>query len=346
MVGDARSIHITRISDWLRNKGHKIHMINLTPAPAEANGHYDEVINVVRKRGFGGYVSRILPIRKYVHQLEPDVLHTHYLTSSGFYGRWSGWHPLISTVWGSDIYIDFHKWQLRPLIKSAIRGSDVITCDSEHIANAVRAVKPTVRTHRLVIGVETDLFKPKPELKPKVFTFLSGRSSYPLYNPCRIVKAFELLNGTDSRLLLQRSANPYPELDKVVNESPVKDRIEWYPVRTFSQMPDLFNKAHVTVSIPDSDSSSAVMLESMACAVPVIASRIPQNDEWDGMGIFIPKDDSVEGLADLMKKLMEQPQLLEATGKFAREIIIQRADWGKQMEGLVRLYEELLEGEK
>jgi glycosyltransferase involved in cell wall biosynthesis len=88
------------------------------------------------------------------------------------------------------------------------------------------------------------------------------------------------------------------------------------------------------------------MMESMSCGTPVIASPIPQNDEWDGLGIWTPKDDSVEALAELMKKVIEQPELVKAYGKFAREVIIQRADWNKQMEGLVKLYEELLEGKK
>jgi glycosyltransferase involved in cell wall biosynthesis len=43
-----------------------------------------------------------------------------------------------------------------------------------------------------------------------------------------------------------------------------------------------------------------------------------------------------------MKKVMEQPELVKAYGQFAREVIIQRADWDKQMEGLVKLYEELV----
>jgi glycosyltransferase involved in cell wall biosynthesis len=318
-------------------------MINLTPRSSEDGNHYDECIDVIRKPGFGGYIGRVFPIRRAVKKMQPQIIHAHYLTGGGFYGRWCGRRPLVNTVWGSDIYVDALKWQLRPLVKSAIRGSDVITCDSEHIMNAVRAVCPTVRVHKLLIGVETNIFYPKPELRPKTFTFLSGRSSYPIYNCIRIVKAFEMLDGSDSRLLLQKSRNPYPELEEVVEESPLRDRIDWYPIRNYSEMPDLFNKAHVTISIPSSDSSSATMMESMSCGVPVIASKIPANDEWDGLGIYVPKDDSVEALADLMRKVMEHPELVEAYGKFAREIIIQRADWNKQMEGLVRLYEELLE---
>jgi glycosyltransferase involved in cell wall biosynthesis len=336
------------MADWLRSHGHQVSVIDIVSHQTEEDArilkeHYDKVEVILRRQGIGGYFGCIIPVRKAVKKLNPQVVHGHYLSGASFFARWSG-HPIIvNSGWGSDLYQDCKKWQLRMLVKSAIRGSDVVTGDSDHILNEVRKYSPKVRTYKFLFGVDTSLFVPKPELKSKEFTFLSGRSSYELYNPIRIIHAFELLDGIDSRLLLQRSRFPYPELEKVVNESPAKDRIEWCPSRDHSKMPELFNKAHVTISIPNSDSSSSVMMESMACGVPVIASKIPQNDEWDGLGIYVPKDDSVEALAELMKKVMEQPELVRAYGKFAREVIIQRADWDKQMEGLVKLYEELME---
>jgi glycosyltransferase involved in cell wall biosynthesis len=323
-------------------------MVNLTPnaTPQERNNaakHFHNYVDAKRPwRGSFGYVATIFPVRKLVKELSPDVVHGHYMTTGAFFAGWSGARVVVSSAWGSDVYGTPSGRGQRWLLKSAIRGSDVVTGDSDHILNEVRKYSPNVRTHKFLFGVDTSLFIPKPELKSKEFTFLSGRSSYALYNPIRIVKAFALLDETDSRLLLQRSRFPYPELESVVNDSPAKGRIEWCPSRDHSKMPELFNKAHVTISIPNSDSSSAVMMESMSCGVPVIASKIPANDEWDGMGIFIPRDDSVEALAELMQKLMNEPELLKANGKFAREIIIQRADWDKQMEGLVKLYEELV----
>jgi len=345
-IGDAKSIHITRMADWLRSHGHEVSVIDIVSHQTEEDArllkeHYDKVEVILRRKGIGGYFGCIIPVRKAVRKLNPDLVHGHYLSGCGFIARWSGHENIVTSAWGSDIYADVKRRGQKILVKSAIRGSDVVTGDSDHILNEVRKYSPNIRTYKFLFGVDTNLFVPKPELKSKEFTFLSGRSSYELYNPIRIVKAFAMLDGS-SRLLLQRSKFPYPELEKVVNQSPVKDRIEWCPSRDHSEMPDLFNKAHVTISIPNSDSSSSVMMESMSCGIPVIASRIPANDEWDGFGIWTPKDDSVEALAELMRKVMEQPQLIEAAGKVAREVIIQRADWDKQMEGLVKLYEELV----
>lgn len=341
-IGDSNSIFVMRIADWLKDNGCLVQMIGLAETRKENASHYDQVADVIRQPGFGGYLGRLFPIRKLVAQMNPDITHGHYLTSGGWYAVWSGHRPVINTVWGSDLYQDPKKKSLRWLVRSAIRGSDAITGDSNHIIAEVKKYSPNVRTEKILMGVDTNVFKPMPELKDEVFTFLSGRSSYPIYNPIRIVKAFELLPDDGSRLLLQRSRNPYPELDKVVDASPVKNRIEWYPVRDHSEMPMLFNRAHVTISVPNSDSSSGVMMESMACGIPVIASPIPQNDEWDELGIWIPKSDSVEALAELMKKVKEQPHIVEAYGRFARDTIIQRADWNGQMEKLLRLYEDLI----
>jgi glycosyltransferase involved in cell wall biosynthesis len=317
-------------------------MVSIAPTSPDNSEHYDECVDVIRSPGALGYFSRVLPIRKHVKRMKPQVVHGHYMTSGGFFSRWSGHRPVVTSVWGSDIYLDPKRLGQRMLVKSAIRGSDVVTGDSDHILQTVKLYDSSVRTHKFLFGVDTDLFVPKPELKPKVFTFLSGRSSYPIYNPILIVEAFELLDGADSRLLIQRSKKPYPELENAVAQSSARDRIEWYPVGKHSEMPNLFNRAHVTISIPDSDSSSAVMMESMSCGVPVIASNIPANDEWDGFGVFMLKNDSPEALADLMKKLMGQPQLMDAYGRAARDVIIQRADWDMQMQGLVKLYEELV----
>lgn len=341
-VGDGSSIHILRIADWLRAHGHEALMISLTPDRDGASGHFDYWAEIgARKAVPGGYVGKIFPIRRLVKSLKPSVVHGHYLPSGSFYSRWSGHKAKIAHSWGSDLFQDTRYFSKRLLIRSAIRGSDVVIGSSDLELEVIKSYCPKIRTHKMLLGVDTNVFVPKPELKPKVFTFLSGRSSYPIYNPIRIVKALELIEG-DCKLLLQRSRNPYPELDKVVEASPVKDRIKWYPIRDYSEMPDLFNKAHVCVSIPNSDSSSATMMESMACGTPCIISRIPQNDEWDEMGIWTPKDDSVEALAELMEKVKAQPEVTRAYGKFAREVIIQRADWNKQMEDLVKLYEELV----
>lgn len=330
------------MSKWFREHGHVSQMISLTRSREDFDKQYDEWRYVEGRRGSGGFIGKVIPIRRLVRELVPDVMHSHYLSSGGFFGRWSGHRVKIAHSWGSDVFQDAQYFSKRLLVRSAIRGSDVVIGSSDIELKAVKSYSPKVRTHKFYIGVDTKVFAPMPNLKPDVFTFLSGRSSYPLYNPIRIVKAFELLKGTDSRLLIQESRNPYPELMEYIKRSPAKDRIKGYPVRDHSEMPALYNKAHVTVSIPDSDSSSATMLESMACAVPVIASKIPANDEWDGTSIYIPKDDTPEALAELMEKMKAQPEMTRKNGDFAREVIIQRADWGKQMEGLVKLYEELV----
>lgn len=318
-------------------------MISLTPDQDGASGHFDYWKEIgARRAGPGGYIGKIFPIRKLVKSLKPSVVHGHYLTGGGFFARWSGHNAKIVHSWGSDLFQDTRYFSKRILVRSAIRGSDVVIGSSDLELEVVKSYYPKARTHKMLLGADTNLFVPMPELKPKVFTFLSGRSSYPAYNILRILSAFEMLKDTDSRLLLQRSRNPYPELEDAVNKSPANDRIEWSPMRHHSKMPELFGQAHVTISIPKSDSSSATMMESMSCAVPVIASRIPANDEWDGMGVYVPKDDSVEALAELMEKVKAQPEITAAYGRFARDVIIQRADWNRQMEGLVKLYEEML----
>ena len=41
--------------------------------------------------------------------IEPDLLHTHFLTGYGYWGAFSGFHPIIMTVWGDDVYLTPHQ---------------------------------------------------------------------------------------------------------------------------------------------------------------------------------------------------------------------------------------------
>jgi hypothetical protein len=42
-------------------------------------------------------------VRRLIHKIAPDVLHAHYATQYGFCGAFSGFHPFILSVWGSDV---------------------------------------------------------------------------------------------------------------------------------------------------------------------------------------------------------------------------------------------------
>ena len=108
--------------------------------------------------------------------------------------------------------------------------------------------------------------------------------------------------------------------------------------------PRFFRNASVTVlpSFPP-ESFGLVLIESMACGTPVIASAIPgvrtvvQHGE-DGL-LFQPGD--VADLRKQMQVLLEQPQWRQAMGQQGRRKVEQHYAWPRIAEGLETIYASL-----
>ncbi len=63
-------------------------------------------------------------VRRLIRKIEPDVLHAHYATHYGFCGAFSGFHPFVLSVWGSDVLIDPDKSMiLKLMVKTALKLS-------------------------------------------------------------------------------------------------------------------------------------------------------------------------------------------------------------------------------
>ncbi|MGQ9588223.1 MAG: glycosyltransferase, partial [Thermoplasmata archaeon] len=55
--------------------------------------------------------------------------------------------------------------------------------------------------------------------------------------------------------------------------------------KPYSEMPEVYNSADIAISLPDSDSAAASVLEAMASQLPVIATDIPNMREWIEDGV-------------------------------------------------------------
>ena len=94
----------------------------------------------------------------------------------------------------------------------------------------------------------------------------------------------------------------------------------------------LFESAAAFVLPSDEEGFGMVILEAMACGVPVVAIRcgVPKGIITHGTdGFLVPRDD-VEGLAAQLQALLDSPGLNEAIGRQARATIsplYRRDDW-------------------
>lgn len=97
-----------------------------------------------------------------------------------------------------------------------------------------------------------------------------------------------------------------------------------------------------------SECGGAVVLEAMAMAKPVIATN------WGGptdyldpsCGILVnpsSQDEFIDGLANAMVTLAQQPELRQSMGKVGRERILKYFDWEKKVDIILEIYQESME---
>jgi glycosyltransferase involved in cell wall biosynthesis len=114
----------------------------------------------------------------------------------------------------------------------------------------------------------------------------------------------------------QQGAEDYHrEMQALVDSLGVRDRTIFWGAR--EDMPEVYNLCDVIVLPSRREGTPNVLLEAMACGVPVVANDVADNryvvPEGE-TGFVVPLDD-VEALTDRVCRLLESPGLRERMGK-------------------------------
>lgn len=212
-VAGPGSIHTRRWVEWFVKRGHDVHVVFprsfLRPDRTTIPG---AVMHPLATTPVFSRSSHLLlhPVdrvrmRRIVAQINPDVLHAHYVRDYGFKAASTGFHPLVMTVWGSDVLVDpKHNPVVRWAVQHALRAADVITCDATHIVPAIRDLAgPTADIRTVNFGIDTDLFSPgqaDQHLKEQLGlagkrVAISTRSLRPIYDVATLVRSAPLVLG-------------------------------------------------------------------------------------------------------------------------------------------------------
>jgi glycosyltransferase involved in cell wall biosynthesis len=205
----------------------------------------------------------------------------------------ANYHPFVVSGWGSDILIEPHKSLLRRTqVNYVLRRCDELTVPSQLLYNEAKTLGfPDSQLHLIPWGVETDVFKPKPDdglatrerlgIEPESQVLFCPRSISPLYNIDIIAKAVKALIPYFNKLrivLLQFSVNSryLTKLQHLITKNDLEEFILWLPPQKSStDMARLYRMADVTVSIPSSEGYGFSVYEAMASGCPTVITDLP-----------------------------------------------------------------------
>lgn len=363
IISNPNSIHTHRWVEYFVQRGHDVTLIGDLPLrrPVPAGVQYVDLPGQQRggKLRYAGWTRTV---RRIVRELRPDVLHAHYIASTGWLGAAAGYHPFLATAWGSDLLVNAQRSAVqRQLARWVLRRADYVTCVSQNLADVARQLgaDPT-RLEVAPWGVDTAVFCPAEDrdalrarlgLQPAL-TVMSIRSLKPVYNPLVIADAFGLVaqqepavrfivraHNSDSDLLAEFRRR----IDAAGASAAVSYTGDLSDDRAIAEG---YAASDIAVSVPSSDGTPSSVLEAMACGAAPVLSDLPSLHEWVSAGqegLFVPAGDG-GALAATILRLLRDEELRSRLQAKSVAAIRARGDRTHLMRRAEEIYETLAAG--
>jgi glycosyltransferase involved in cell wall biosynthesis len=347
-MADASSVHTQRWVQATAERGFECTVVSRRAAQVEGA----RVILAHPGSDAIGWFRALGAVRGIAGQLRPDCIHGHYATS---YGMWAAacrqYAPVVITAWGSDILVTPHEsgWRgsaARAVLRWSLRRADLITADAQAVLDDIERYGSKAPRHEVMWGVDTRRFCPPPERGDAVgFTVVSLRQWEPNYRITIVLRAFAGLCRARpqlrARLALLGGGSQRAELQALAATLRLGDSVHFVGRVDDAGLVAALSEGDVSVSVPASDATSVAMLESMACALPVIATDLPANRPWIDAARRVPVDD-VGALTAALVALADDPPGRVALGEANRQAILERASRATHMDRMASLYDSLL----
>ncbi|MBI3088119.1 MAG: glycosyltransferase [Candidatus Omnitrophica bacterium] len=289
-------------------------------------------------------------LRRTVREIHPDILHGHFVSEHGFYASLAGFSPLVVSAWGSDIMIYPRASPVnRLLVTYALRRSALVHSVAPVLSAKIRELGvPPERILTLPFGVNEGLLdlRAAPRSRPGP-VLINTKMLHDVYNFPTLIRAVARLRTRYPTLLLKLSGDGplRGELERLVEESGLRQHVEFLGVVPRAQLLEHLASADAFVSPSFSEGASVSLLEAMAVGVIPVVSDIPANREWvvHGQNGFLAPPTDEQTLAQAIEAaLTRSPEWKQEAVSRNQAMIRARALWTDQMRRMEAAYQELL----
>lgn len=269
--------------------------------------------------------------------------------------------PLVVVSWGSDILLDCARnagLKARALV--ALKRANVVLVDCRAVGQAIASWLPELSASVISFpwGLDLPRFKNRPESASCAMreslgwqsndVFVSTRSWEANYGIQSLIEAFALVvqAAPKARLLLVGDGSLRPEIMGMISSLGLVDFIHAPGRVDEHELPVMYGAADVYISSSFCDGSSISLLEAMANARPVVAHQEFGNLDWvfpDENGWLTDCRDPVMFARTILLAL-DSRERWQSMGQSGRQLVFDKADWGRNSLLLSKAYEQALQG--
>jgi len=228
----------------------------------------------------------------------------------------------------------------RIIRNSLFKRADIITYASldylkhSDIANIYK--KYPAKFKEIPYGVDTDKFSPaiKKDSQIKNILFVGALDKAHYFKGVNILlKAISRFQISDFRFQIVGDGDLKTSYEKLAEKLDIKDRVEFLGKISDEELPRIYQQADLLVlpSINKNEAFGLVLLEAMACGVPVIASDLPgvRTVFEDGRQGLLCKPGDVSDLKNKIEEILADEEKRKIMGKEARILALEKYSWKK-----------------
>jgi L-malate glycosyltransferase len=299
------------------------------------------------------YLKQLKKMKLFIKEYNPDFVHAHYASSYGLLGAVSGFHPLIISVWGADVYNFPHKSFLHKyLLQYNLKKADKILSTSVAMKNEIRKYTPK-DVEVTPFGIDMNEFCPRQvenPFAPGNIVIGTVKSLEKKYGVEYLIKAFKILkekcSGLSLKLLIVGGGSQMEHLKNLTKELNLSADAVFTGHINYSNIPRFQNviDIYVSLSTEGSESFGVSILEACACEKPVVVSNVgglPEIVEDNVTGFVVAKENPSEAAAAIEKLLLDK-ELRTVMGKRGRERVGKFYNLDNNASQMLEIYNGLL----
>jgi glycosyltransferase involved in cell wall biosynthesis len=278
-----------------------------------------------------------------------DLIDAHYVYPDGVAAVWLGRYfqrPVVITARGSDLTELPNYAVPRRFIRSALTRADgLIGVSAALRERLIEFGADPGRTMTLRNGVDTVAFHPVDRDAARAALGL-GRPALISVGALIERKGHRLtveamLELPDFELLIVGEGAERASLEARIACLGLGTRVRLIGARPHVELPQYYGAADAMVLASSREGWANVLLESMACGTPVIASNIPGNPEvvQDWAAGLVIEANTPAGIAAGVRRLFSNPPSRAATRAYA-----ERFSWDETSAGQLALFRRVLAG--
>lgn len=309
LIAPAASVHTQKWFEQLT--GANIEVVLITANPSKL-GDIEQIVVGDSGASKLTFFRNAGKVRRLIREVRPDIVHACYASGYGWYGARSRFHPLVISVWGSDITsTPYESWHAGRIIRYNLSKAESICATSRYLAEETRKLSPNVADKIVIVpfGVDITSFRCSPERRFDNDDIVIGAAKNlgHGYGLDLLLKGFRAILDElpEARIRIAGYGPAFDDLTNLARSLGIADKAEFLGHVKQADMPEFLNSIDILAVPSRSEAFGVASVEAMACGVPVVASSVGGNIEVldSGKCGVLVEPESVDKLSNAIVKL-------------------------------------------